>query len=73
MSNSLKPAIRFKEFTNDWEQRRLEELYKFASEGGTPNTNNKLFYEGGNIPFVKIDDTNQKYIWKTKSAITKMG
>ncbi|MBZ4203863.1 restriction endonuclease subunit S, partial [Mycoplasma tauri] len=31
MSNSLKPAIRFKEFTNDWEQRRLGDVCSSVS------------------------------------------
>ena len=59
--------------TNDWEQRKFEELYDFASEGGTPDTNNSSFYESGNIPFVKIEDTETKYIDSTKSYITQKG
>ena len=70
---SKKPAIRFAGFTDAWEQRKFEELYDFASEGGTPDTNNSSFYESGNIPFVKIEDTETKYIDSTKSYITQKG
>ncbi|MDY0214420.1 MAG: restriction endonuclease subunit S, partial [Bacilli bacterium] len=51
------PEIRFRGFTDTWEQHKFYELYTFASEGGTPNTNNNEFYEDGSIPFVKIEDT----------------
>ncbi|MBZ4226831.1 restriction endonuclease subunit S, partial [Mycoplasma tauri] len=37
MSNSLKPAIRFKEFTNDWEQRRFNELLIKIVDKGYPH------------------------------------
>lgn len=60
-------------FRFSWEQRKFEELYDFASEGGTPDTNNSSFYESGNIPFVKIEDTETKYIDSTKSYITQKG
>ena len=72
-NNSNFPQLRFKNFTPPWEQRKFEELYDFASEGGTPDTNNSSFYESGNIPFVKIEDTETKYIDSTKSYITQKG
>ena len=56
-----------------WEQRKFEDLYDYASEGGTPDTNNPAFYEGGKIPFVKIEDTVEKYIDSPKSYITEEG
>ena len=58
---------------NAWEQRKFEDLYDYASEGGTPDTNNPAFYEGGKIPFVKIEDTVEKYIDSPKSYITEEG
>ncbi len=56
-----------------WEQRKFVDLYDYASEGGTPNTNNPTFYEGGKIPFIKIEDTAEKYITVPKSFITEEG
>ena len=60
-------------FSYSWEQRKFEDLYDYASEGGTPDTNNSTFYEGGKIPFVKIEDTVEKYIDSPKSYITEEG
>ncbi|QJR43876.1 restriction endonuclease subunit S [Mycoplasma miroungirhinis] len=71
--NHLFPSIRFKEFTNAWYQEKIEEIYSFASEGGTPATNNLNYYNNGNIPFVKIEDTIDKYIYKTESYINEIG
>ena len=60
-------------FVHSWEQRKFEDLYNYASEGGTPDTNNSSFYENGDVPFVKIEDTENKYIDSTKSYITQEG
>ena len=46
------PILRFKGFTNDWEQRKLGEIAKTYS-GGTPSISNKKFYINGHIPFIK--------------------
>lgn len=70
---SKQPKIRFKGFAGDWEKCAFKELYKFASEGGTPNTSEKTYYENGNIPFVKIEDTEEKYITQVKTFITQEG
>lgn len=67
------PRMRLPGFTGAWEQRKFEDLYDYASEGGTPDTNNPAFYEGGKIPFVKIEDTVEKYIDSPKSYITEEG
>ena len=68
---SKQPKIRFKGFAGDWKKCSFKELYKFASEGGTPNTRQKVYYENGNIPFVKIEDTEEKYITQVKTFITQ--
>ncbi|MCS4537180.1 restriction endonuclease subunit S, partial [Mycoplasma sp. CSL7475-4] len=72
-AKSSYPAIRFKGFTNAWEQKNFKSLYYFASEGGTPSTKNGMFYKNGKVPFVKINDMFSKYIWKTDSYITEKG
>ena len=46
-----KPKIRFKGFTEVWEQRKLGDITSSYS-GGTPSVGNKSFY-GGNIPFIR--------------------
>lgn len=52
---------------------RFSNLYKDAGEGGTPSTSNSEYYEGGNIPFVKIDDLTCKYLVAHKDCITEQG
>ncbi|MBN4084127.1 restriction endonuclease subunit S [Mycoplasma sp. CSL10166] len=67
------PEIRFKEFTNPWVHQTIEELYYLAREGGTPTTSNPNYYLNGNIPFVKIEDTKNKYIKSVETYITLKG
>ncbi len=58
------PEIRFKGFTDAWEQRKLGEIVKSYS-GGTPTASNKEYY-GGDIPFIRSaeinSDTTELYI-----------
>ena len=50
------PEIRFKGFTDAWEQRKLEEIVDSYS-GGTP-TAGKSEYYGGTIPFIRSAEVN---------------
>ena len=68
-----KPNIRFKGFAEEWQDKSFADAYKSAAEGGTPSTSVKDYYVGGSIPFVKIEDTEQKYIHDTASHITEKG
>lgn len=45
------PTIRFRGFTDDWEQRKLGDIIDSYS-GGTPSVGNTAYY-GGNIPFIR--------------------
>ena len=55
MAENKKPAIRFKGFTDAWEQRKLGEVGKARSGVGFPDTE-----QGGTIgvPFFKVSDMN---------------
>ena len=55
MAKNTKPAIRFKGFTDDWEQRKLGEVGKARSGVGFPDAE-----QGGSvgIPFFKVSDMN---------------
>ena len=48
-------------------------LYDDAGEGGTPSTSNSEYYDGGTIPFIKIDDIMTKYLVTHKDCITEQG
>lgn len=69
----FRPKRRLEGFEGDWKSYSFKELYKYASEGGTPDTSVSSYYQGGNIPFVKIEDTVNKYITSCKSFITEEG
>lgn len=50
------PTVRFKGFTDDWEQRKLKDIAESYS-GGTPSVGQKKYYEG-NIPFIRSAEIN---------------
>lgn len=62
------PTLRFKGFTNDWEQRKLGEISTSFS-GGTPSVKNKSYY-GGKIPFIRSAEIHKN---KTELFITESG
>ncbi|WP_088014527.1 restriction endonuclease subunit S [Gottfriedia acidiceleris] len=43
------------------------------SAGGTPNRSQKLYWENGDIPWVKISDMKNKYVTSTEEKITIEG
>ncbi|MGI6594331.1 MAG: restriction endonuclease subunit S [Christensenellales bacterium] len=72
--NNLKPALRFKGFTEAWEQYKLSDLFEKGGSGGTPLSTNPDYYNG-NIPFLGISDiTNSNgLILETEKYITVKG
>lgn len=48
------PNVRFKGFTEDWEQRKLSEISDFITKGATPTTYGYDWQESG-IPFFRND------------------
>ena len=65
------PILRFKGFTDDWEQRKLSD-FAHIIVGGTPSTK-KNEYWNGNIPWMSSGEINKKRIYKTDKSITKLG
>lgn len=59
-NNSLVPRLRFKEFSGEWEEKRLGELGKFIG-GGTPSRS-KLEYWMGEIPWISSSDVKENDI-----------
>ncbi len=62
------PAIRFKGFTDTWEQRKLGEVSDSYS-GGTPSVGVKEYY-GGQIPFIRSAEINSEI---TELSLTEGG
>ena len=51
----------------------FKNIYKVASEGGTPSTLDTENYKNGKLPFIKIDDLYQHYLTSAKYFITEKG
>ncbi len=58
---------------SDFPEIQFEELYDKAGEGGTPSTSISDYYSDGTIPFVKIEDLANKYLFGSKDQITELG
>lgn len=68
MAKNTKPAIRFRGFTDAWEQRKLGEITESYS-GGTPTVGNNAYYDG-DIPFIRSGEISGDY---TELFITSEG
>ena len=68
MAKNTKPIIRFKGFTDAWEQRKLGEITESYS-GGTPTVGNNAYYDG-DIPFIRSGEISGDY---TELFITSEG
>lgn len=66
------PEIRFPEFTNDWEQRKLCEVAEIVS-GGTPSTTNKEYWDGDIDWYTPAEINNQIYVEGSERKITELG
>lgn len=51
----LVPEVRFKGFTDDWEQRKLNSIAHQTFGGGTPSKSNKQFWNG-DFPWIQSSD-----------------
>lgn len=65
MKQRKKPALRFKGFVNDWEQRKLGDYVTIIS-GDAPSK-----FDEGNELYVKVDDLNcnSKYVIDSKNKV----
>ncbi|GLY46132.1 HsdS specificity protein of type I restriction-modification system [Leuconostoc lactis] len=62
------PQIRFKGFTDDWEERKLGE-FTTSFSGGTPSAGISSYYQG-DIPFIRSGEINSD---KTELFLTESG
>ena len=70
--NKTKPDIRFKGFTDDWEQRKVFEIGNIIT-GSTPKTSISDNY-GGEFLFVSpADIQGNRYVDETITTLTKKG
>lgn len=68
----LVPKLRFPEFDGNWDERKLSDVAKITT-GSTPPTNESKFYNGEYL-FVSPADLNSgRYVYDTKTKVTKLG
>lgn len=70
-----KPKIRFKGYTEDWEQRKLSECAGFRRGSFPQPYGNKDWYDGeGAMPFVQVADvaSDMQLVEDTKQKISKL-
>ena len=66
------PAIRFKGFTDAWEQRKVSDIADIVS-GGTPSTSNPEYWDGDIDWYAPAEIGEQSYVSKSKKTITELG
>ncbi|RHH69552.1 MULTISPECIES: restriction endonuclease subunit S [Vagococcus] len=71
-SNHHVPVIRFKGFTDAWEQCKLGEHSQILA-GGTPKTQIKEYWEPKEIPWMSSGEINKKRLFSTDNQISKLG
>ena len=69
---SLTPQIRFKGFTEAWEQRKLSDIAEIIG-GGTPDTNNPSYWDGDIDWYSPAELGEQIYTIGSRRRITKEG
>jgi type I restriction enzyme S subunit len=72
MENNKNPNIRFKGFTDPWEQRKLGELGEIST-GSTPSTANSAYYSDDGMPWVTPTDINALTISDTPRKLSEEG
>ena len=71
-NGSKVPEIRFKGFTDDWEQRKLGDLAEIVG-GGTPSTSIDLYWDGEIDWYAPAEIGDQIYLESSQRKITEEG
>ena len=66
------PKLRFPEFTDDWEQRKVSEVAEICT-GGTPSTGIEKYWYPKEIPWLSSGEVHKKYITYTDNKISVEG
>jgi type I restriction enzyme S subunit len=56
-----------------WEKKQIKDICSLITSGGTPSRNNKIFWNNGNIKWVKTKELNDTWIIDTEEHITETG
>ena len=66
------PSLRFKEFSGEWEEKKLEDIGKIIG-GGTPSSTIEEYWNGNIQWFTPTEVGKTKYIDKSVRTITELG
>lgn len=66
------PKIRFRGFTDAWEQRKVGDISTIIA-GGTPSTKEISYWEPKEIPWLSSGEVHKKYIYDTDDMISEKG
>lgn len=72
MNKRKTPAIRFKGYQNDWEQRKLADVAEIIG-GGTPSTSNPDYWDGDIDWYAPAEIGEQIFAYGSVRKITKEG
>ena len=72
MKTNSVPKIRFKGFTDDWEQRKLGEIADIVG-GGTPSTSKDEYWDGDIDWYAPAEIINQIFVSSSERKITQEG
>ena len=72
MENNKTPSIRFKGFTDPWEQRKLGDVADLVG-GGTPSTQNPEYWDGDIDWYAPAEIADQIYVKTSQRKITEQG
>lgn len=70
--SKMVPQLRFKGFTDDWEQRKLDEFAVFGG-GHTPSMADESNYIDGKILWVTSQDVKVDYLSDTTTKLSEKG
>ena len=66
------PKLRFKEFSGEWEEKKLNDV-GLITTGSTPSTSISEYYGGERLFVSPVDIQGNRYINKTKTTLTELG
>lgn len=66
------PKLRFKEFVNEWEEKKIENIGKIIG-GGTPSSTIEEYWGGDIQWFTPTEVGKTKYVSKSIRTITELG
>ncbi|CAD0171122.1 Type I restriction-modification system, specificity subunit S [Streptococcus thermophilus] len=67
MMSKKSPELRFKGFTDDWEQRKLEDYSEKTFGGGTPKTGIDEYWTG-DIPWIQSSDLKKEQLYNVQPS-----